>query len=311
MGQNPVKRMLVLGGSGRTGQVVCRMAAAAGWQVWAPSHADCDLLYPEAVGQAVRASGADAVVNCAAISGLEACMDDRDTAFLLNASAPAAMARACQCTGARLVHLSTDYVLEGQREGLKPENTPCLPVNDYGESKLEGERLVASLLPHALILRVSWVCGNPDKPGFAESVVAKAAAGQALAAIDDKFSLPTDAADIARVILRLLPLPVGGVWHVCSSGQPLSWHGMARLALQAAVEYGLLPSLPEIGRQQVKEVSFFRAVRPAHTAMDNARLRGLGIPMPTAQECIRSVVQRFIRAKMMMPSGKDMGKFLV
>lgn len=303
MERRALKRMLVFGGSGRTGQVVCRMAAAAGWQVEAPPHAACDLQCPEAVEEAVLRCRADAVVNCAAISGLEACMDHAEQAFRLNAEAPAAMARACRSSGTRLVHLSTDYVLDGRTPGLKAEDAPCLPANTYGESKLEGERLVASQLPHALILRVSWVCGNPGKPGFAESVVDKAAAGQELAAIDDKFSLPTDAEDIARVLLGLLPLSVGGVWHVCSSGQPLSWHGVACLALQTAAEEGLLPAMPEVAHQHLQEVTFFRAQRPAHTAMDNARLRALGIGMPTAEQCIRRVVQRFIRAKKMVSAG--------
>lgn len=289
-------KMLVFGGSGRTGQVVCRAAEAAGWQVLAPAHAECDLENAQAVGETVLHSAADAVVNCAAISGLEACLDDPLRAHVTNALAPATMALACRHTGARFVHLSTDYVLEGRKAGLKSENAKCKPLSVYGESKREGELQVAEALSSALILRVSWVCGNPLKPSFVEGTLAKALRGEPLAAIADKYSLPTDAEDIARAVLQLLPTQERGILHVCATGEPISWHGCAQLALQYAVEYGALPAMPELQAQRLKDASFFREVRPQHTAMSNARLLAAGVQMPTAAETLRAVTQRFLSA---------------
>ena len=283
-------KMLVFGGSGRTGQVVCRMAAAAGWQVCAPTHAECDSEDVDAVSDTVLRSGAVAVVNCAAVSGLEACLDDPLRAHWVNAVAPAAMALACRHTGARFVHLSTDYVLDGRRAGLKDESTKCKPVSVYAESKREGELQVAEALPTALILRVSWICGNPAKPSFVESTVLKALRGEPLAAIADKYSLPTHAGDIARVILKLLPTDAHGVYHVCATGEPVSWHTCARLALEYAVEQGRLPRMPELKAQQLKDAVFFREVRPSHTAMSNAKLLAAGVPMPSVQATIKAAV---------------------
>jgi len=288
-------KMLVFGGSGRTGQVVWRMAELAGWEVTAPAHADCDLSCAGAVGEMILRCRPDAVANCAAISGLEDCLDSPLAARLVNAAAPEAMARACRCIGARFVHLSTDYVLDGRREGLKSEEASCRPTNAYGRSKHEAELRVAAALPEALILRVSWVCGNPCKPGFPEGMVAKALSGAPLAAIDDKFSLPTDAADIARAILALLRQGAGGLFHVCSTGAPLSWHNVACLALQTAVGQGALPAMPPVSRQSLAGASFFRETRPPHTAMDNAKLVAHGIPMPAAAECIRKACLRYLR----------------
>lgn len=289
-------KMLLFGGSGRTGQVVRNAALAAGWEVEAPTHSDCDLLQTNLLSDRVLSSKADAVVNCAALSGLEACEDDPLTAHLLNAVAPSAMALACRHTGARFVHLSTDYVLEGMRPGLKNETTRCKPVNVYGESKREGELQITEALPDALILRVSWVCGNPAKASFVESTLANALAARPLAAIADKYSMPTDAADIASAILKLLPLPVNGILHVCSGGNPLSWHDCATLVLQFAAEAGALPQLPAIERQQLKSATFFRAERPRHTAMSNEKLRSLGIAMPTAESTLRSVTLRYLQS---------------
>ena len=193
----------MFGATGRTGQVLREAAEQAGYEVQAPTHAEGPLEKAEMVSDLVLASGAELVVNCAAISGLEACGDDALQAHLVNAVAPAAMALACRHTGARFVHLSTDYVLCGQRAGLKNEAAKCRPINCYGESKREGELQVLEALPTAVVARVSWVCGNPRKPSFVESTVARALAGQPLAAVDDKYSLPTDAADIARAVLAL------------------------------------------------------------------------------------------------------------
>ena len=287
--------LLLFGATGRTGQVLREAAEQAGYEVQAPTHAECPLEQAEQVSDLVLASGAELVVNCAAISGLEACGDDALQAHLVNAVAPAAMALACRHTGARFVHLSTDYVLCGQRAGLKNEAAKCRPINCYGESKREGELQVLEALPTAVVARVSWVCGNPRKPSFVESTVARALAGQPLAAVDDKYSLPTDAADIARAVLALGASDYSGVVQVTSTGEPLSWWQCATLALQAAVEQGALPTLPEVTRQKLDEVPFFREPRPRHTAMDNTRLTAeLGIPMPTAAEAIAAVTRRFL-----------------
>lgn len=290
-------KMLLFGGSGRTGQIVQQTARNLGWEVLAPAHAACDLAKPEQVSDMVLSSGAAAVVNCAAVSGLEACMDDPLQAHCVNAMAPAAMALACRHTGARFVHLSTDYVLEGLRAGVKDESTRCKPTNTYGESKREGELQVLEALPQALVLRVSWVCGNPAKPAFAEQTLAKALSGAPLAAIADKYSLPTDAADIARVVMELLARPVSGILHVCSGGEPLSWYDCAQLVLQTAVECGALPTLPQMERQLLADATFFRATRPRHTAMSNTRLLSLGIGMPTGAKTMRNVALRYLQQR--------------
>lgn len=290
-------KMLVFGGSGRTGQVLVRVARQRGWLVQTPTHAECELADARAVSDLVLASDAELVVNAAAISGLEACLDEPLKAHLVNAVAPASMALACRHTGARFVHLSTDYVLDGRRAGKKNELAKCKPVSVYGESKREGELQVLEALPGALVARVSWICGNPHKPAFVEQILAKALAGQALAAIADKESLPTDAEDIARVVLAMASSPVGGVLHVCAGGEPMSWYDCAVLALKTAVEAGYLPTVPDVVRQKRAEVSFFREERPPYTALENSKLLSLGIPMPGAPETIHRVALRFLNER--------------
>lgn len=289
--------VLIFGGSGRCGQLLCREAAQRGLQVLAPTHAECPLEDAAAVSDLVLGSGAQAVFNCAAVSGLEACAEDALYAHLVNAVAPAAMALACRHTGARFVHLSTDYVLDGRRNGKKAEETRCRPGCVYAETKREGELQVAEAYAESVIARVSWVCGNPDKPSFIESTLRRAAAGEKLAAVADKYSMPTDAADIARAVLALAASPYRGIIHLCSSGQPMSWWDCAAAALAESARSGCLPAglLPE--KQELDAVPFFREKRPRYTAMDNARLLALGIAMPTAEETVAAVTRRFWAAK--------------
>lgn len=241
----------------------------------------------------IFSSGARAVINCAAVSSLEACLDNPLQAHLTNAVAPAAMALACRHTGTRFVHLSTDYVLDGRRAGKKGEQAKCRPLGIYGESKREGELQIREAYPDSVILRVSWITGNPLRPSFVEQILQKALQKLPLAAIADKYSMPTDAEDIARVALELIPAPFSGILHACSSGGEESWHSCAEYALQVAYGHGILPDLPEVKPQKLGEATFFREPRPRHTAMENSLLRSLGISMPTAKETLRRVVLRY------------------
>lgn len=287
-------KFVIFGGSGRTGQVLCRLAQQHGHDIIAPSHADCDLLQAEAVSDFVLQQRVDAVINCAAISGLEACGDDPLQAHLINAVAPAAMALACRHTGARFIHLSTDYVLDGRRPGLKNESYKCRPEGMYPESKREGELQVLEANADSIVARVSWICGNPSKPAFVESLLTKAIAGQDLAAIADKFSLPTDAEDIARIILQLPPSQLRGIIHLCSTGEPLSWWDCATIALQEAAALHAIPAMPPPQRQQLDQVTFFREPRPRHTAMQPQRLIEDGFSLPSGIQCIQTVTRRFL-----------------
>lgn len=287
------KVLLLFGASGRIGQVIARRAAERGYHLLAPTHAECPIENAERVSDLVLHSGARVVINAAAVSRLEACEDDPLHAHLVNAVAPAAMALACRHTGARFLHLSTDYVLEGHRAGLKDESTRCKPLNVYGESKREAEFAIAEAFAESLIIRVSWVSGNPGKPGFIEQTLERALASEPLAAIADQYSLPTDAEDVARALLALAETDARGVYQLCAGGAPMSRRDCALIALREAVRLGLLPELPAVEPQHLKSVPFFRAVRPQHTAMNNAKLCALGIPLPTAEEAILAITERW------------------
>ncbi len=288
------RSLIIFGASGRTGSILVREAQAQGFDCLCPSHKDLPLEDSAGLSAYILAHPeAAAVINCAAISVIERCLDDAFGAHLVNALAPAQMALACRHTGTKFIHLSTDYVLDGRKAGMKDESTKCRPCCTYGLSKREGEEQVMEANTEAIIARVSWVCGNANFPSFIEQTCRKAMAGEPLAAISDKFSLPTHAKDIARACLAMQDCPQArGIVHVCaSSPKPLSWWDCGQMTLQCLCDAGVLESMPEIKEQRLAEASFFRDERPKHTAMNNTKLtQQWGIAMPSAKETIRRAV---------------------
>lgn len=293
--------LLLFGASGRLGMLFAEYARVQGMELIAPSHAELALENDGEIADFVLSHPTEVLVNAAAISGLEDCLDDAYLAHRVNAMAPAAMALACQHAGTRFVHFSTDYVLDGRRAGLKTTSAKCRPVSIYGSSKWEAELQVIEAYAQALVLRVSWICGNPARPSFIESICERALSGQSLMAIADKQSMPTHVRDIVRVSLALAERSdLSGIYHVCASGDALSWWDCANLALDALIEQGALSTRtrPIVERQFLKNVSFFREERPRYTAMDNARLVvDLGIVMPSAQETVSAAVRDFLAAR--------------
>ena len=211
-------RTLVFGAGGRVGSRLAAHLEEEGMEVVGCGRDACDLKDLKALKNVLLSSGATHVVNCAAVSGLEACLDDPETAHRVNAMAPEMMARICRLEGMRFIHLSTDYVLDGRRAGLKTESDKCRPVNVYGESKLEAELRVREEMPEALVARVSWVFGNPERPSFPEMVLRKALNGEPLSAVADKWSMPAWVEDLCGW-LRFLAYEsdASGVLHLCPS----------------------------------------------------------------------------------------------
>ena len=290
-----MSRTLVFGAGGRVGSRLVEHLRDAGAEVVACGRNTCDLEDLSALKKFLLSSGATRVINCAAVSGLEACLDDPVTAHRVNAMAPELMARLCRLEGMRFIHLSTDYVLDGRRPGLKTEADKCRPVNVYGESKLEAELRVREEMPEALVARVSWVFGNPTRPSFPEKMLRRALNGQALAAVADKWSLPAWIEDLCEW-LRFLAYEsdAAGILHLCQSGEPVSWHGYALAALESAVKHGLLHELPPVAEQKLDEQAGFRDARPRHTAMSSGRLASLlGRPVRPYQEAVELAVARY------------------
>jgi dTDP-4-dehydrorhamnose reductase len=186
----------------------------------------------------VNAVQPDIIVNAAAHTAVDKAESEPDLARTLNALAPGALARAAHDTGALLVHYSTDYVFDGSGSQPWREDDPKAPLSVYGQTKLEGEQLIAAHCPRHLILRTSWVYAARGG-NFAKTMLRLAGERERLTVINDQFGAPTSAellADVTAHALRatLQNPTLAGLYH-CVAGGETSWHGYAQFVLQQAL----------------------------------------------------------------------------
>ena len=211
----------------------------------------------------------DVLLNPAGLTSLEQCEDHPQLAYRVNADAPGRLAKSCH--GRPVLHFSTDYVFDGTTPGLRHEDESPSPLSVYGKTKAAGE--VGVLAAGGTVMRVSWVFG-PEKPAFPDQIVAKALAGQELAAVADKDSLACFTPDLCEWVNGWLAAGCpGGIFHGCQSGEPVSWHGMALEIVALLAEKGI--PVAGVKALSMAEMTAFRAPRPRHTAMATDRLTDL------------------------------------
>jgi dTDP-4-dehydrorhamnose reductase len=282
-------RIAVTGTTGRVGAALARHLASRHEVISLPRDV-CDLADPDSLSRTLETLDCDVFINPAAITSLEMCEDNPRLAMRVNSAAPGKIALWAADRGVRMIHFSTDYVFDGKTAGLHSEAETPSPINAYGRSKLAGERAVLAH-PGNLVLRVSWVFG-PEKPSFIDQVIAAAHASQPLAAVADKWSLPTFTTDLADWVEALLETDASGLLHACNPGEPVSWHGMAKAVVREMVSCGAISSCPDLAEETLAGMPAFRAARPRHTAMDTQRLSAvLGKPLRPWGEALAEYVR--------------------
>jgi dTDP-4-dehydrorhamnose reductase len=210
---------------------------------------------------------ADVVVNCAAFTDVDGCETQAEKAFQVNAEGPGNLARACTEVGARIVHLSTDFVFDGSAETPYREQDPTNPQSVYARSKLEGEQQVMAGNPDHVILRCAWLYG-PGGRNFISAILEAARAGEPVRVVTDQRGTPTYTHDLALAVARIVGVKAAGVIHFANSGV-CSRYEFAQEALQLA---GLEAPLEPIHTAQLQDRP---ARRPAFSALDTGRFTEL------------------------------------
>ncbi len=180
-----------------------------------------------------------AVINAAAWTAVDLAETNREAAFRANETGPARLAELCAGANIPFIHISTDYVFDGDKGLPYVETDTPHPSGVYGASKLAGERAVLAANPNAVILRTSWVYAATGK-NFLRTMLGAAERGVALRVVDDQIGCPTACPALARTILevlRQLQGAPGGVVHACGTGFT-SWHGFAEAIFASAARYG-------------------------------------------------------------------------
>jgi dTDP-4-dehydrorhamnose reductase len=269
-------KILQFGTTGQLATELTRQAATHDVALTALSRADCDLADPAACARAVASHRPDLVIIAAAYTAVDLAETERDLARTVNALAPAAIAGACQAAGAALVNVSTDYVFDGAGGAPYAEEAEPHPLNVYGATKLEGERLVAAACARSLSIRTSWVVSAHGK-NFVKTMLRVAAAGNPLKVVDDQSGRPTSAADLAGFILGQAPRlaaaktgdPAFGLLHFANSGE-VTWKGFA----EAIFAEALGDKAPVVGGQKTADY-VTPARRPLRATMDLGRLQAV------------------------------------
>ena len=219
---------------GANGQLGSELMAIAGEQAVALSHRDIEVTDRQSVLAALRASGAEVVINTAAFHHLETCAKDPEKAFAVNALGASNVAWAARELGMRSLFISTDYVF-GRRPGPHTEESCPGPVNVYGVSKLAGEELVLLADANAVVVRVAGLYGRAGASGkggnFIEAILGRAQRGETLRVVSDQRTSPTYAKDAAEAILALAVPGKSGIYHVTNQGN-CTWYELAQAAVK-------------------------------------------------------------------------------
>lgn len=248
------------------GQAVVQEARSRGWEVLGLSREQADVTDRGRLLERTAEFRPEVVVNCAAHTKVDACETEVERAFAVNASGAGNAAAAAESLGARLVHVSTDYVFEGSAREPYREDAPTGPLSVYGKSKLEGERRVLEY-DRALVVRTSWLFG-PGGPNFVATLVGLIEAGKVpLRVVDDQVGCPTYTPFLAKALLDLSGSGTTGVLHY-RNREPVSWYAFAA---EIARQWGD-GTRKTVEVQPVTTAEFPRpAPRPAWSVLDVTR----------------------------------------
>ena len=284
-------KIVVVGAGGRLGAALLREHGRT-YDVAGFARQQLDLTDAANVRETLGKLDFDFLINCAAQTNVDRCETHRDEAFQLNAEAPRLLAEICTRKSARLVHISTDYVFEGnKREPYTEDDTPN-PISVYGESKLAGEQRVLEVSDRHLVVRVSWVFG-PDRPSFIDWAIQQARQHEHVEAIGDKFSAPSYTLDLAEMIGRLMADDrAAGVFHAANGGS-CSWQEYGQWAIDCCIAEGIPMKAQSIAPVPLASMEKFIARRPVHTILSPARYTQLTGHAPRSW---RDAVAEYVQA---------------
>lgn len=277
-------KYLVTGGKGQLARSFVRRLEKLCRDCIVPDESRLDITNEAAVSECVDAAKPSVIINCAAYNLVDKAEDAPIAAYAVNATGPKYLAQAAKRHKAVLVHFGSDYVFDGLKEqGPYTEDDATNPLNEYGKSKLAGERHVLEELDQYLILRLSWVFG-PGKQNFIYKLTQWTVSNEYLKIACDEFSVPTSCETVVDVTLKALDRGLTGRYHLTNSGF-CSRYEWARMILQSL-------GIDKFVRPVSMDSFHLPAKRPQFSAMSNDRIsRLLGLSIPSWEEGVQSYLK--------------------
>ena len=294
-------RIFVIGAEGQVSRSLREAAATdasivLGWS----ARPGLDLTLPNTIARSIEAFGPDLVVNPAAYTAVDKAESEPQLAYAINRDGAGVVAEAAARAGAPIIHLSTDYVFDGSKDGPYDENDPTSPTGVYGHSKLAGEQVVAEANPLHIILRTAWVYA-PFGANFVRTMLRLSAERDLLRVVDDQIGCPTYAPDIAKAVLAISTQlnktgwrkDYAGVTHLAGPDM-MSWCGFAEAIVKGAAERGgrLIPVQPITTADYPTP-----AARPSNSRLSTARLEALfGVILPSFRASLDACLDQLLGA---------------
>lgn len=277
---------------GRSGQVAQALAQYPG--VVTAGRPEADLAKPETLVAALARHAPAAVVNAGAYTAVDAAESERDEAFAINAAGAGHLAQACAEADVPLVHISSDYVFDGDATRPWREDDPVAPLSAYGASKAEGEAQTRAAGGRHVILRTSWIYSETGR-NFLTTMLRLGRERPELAIVDDQIGAPTYAADVAAAVARIVETTetgrddIWGTYHFANAGST-TWFGFAAEIFAKAQALGWpVPKLKPITTAEYPTP----ARRPAYSVLDTAKIsRVFGIAPPEWREALGRCMAR-------------------
>lgn len=283
-------RALILGAGGQLGRALAA-AAPTGAEVTALDRAALDITDAAAVAAAIAREAPEVVLNAAAYTAVDRAEQEEAAAFAVNAAAAGILAGAAREAGARLVHVSTDFVFDGRGATPYPPDAAPAPLGAYGRAKLAGEALVRSGAGEAgLIVRTAWVHG-PTGGNFVRTMLRLMREREEVRVVADQIGAPTYAPALAAALWALAGQARAGIWHYTDAGVA-SWYDFAVAIQEEALARGLLArAVPVIPIATADYPTPAR--RPGFSVLDcRATYAALGGPAPHWRANLRAMLAR-------------------
>ena len=293
--------LLVIGANGLLGSNVVKAAQEREWTVSGTYHTnrpsfdvplyELDITDIDDVRDVLSTVGPDWVINCAAMTDVDGCEEAPERAYDVNARAPGNLAKLCAGRSIRFLHVSTDYVFNGSERGTYKEDTPADPIQEYGASKLAGERAVTEVNSKALITRLSFVYGvhqsTGELTGFPAWVRGRLTDTEQTPLFTDQYITPTRAGQAAETFGEFIAADESGMFHVAARSCVTPHEFGAEIGRRLGVDNSLLTE----GSQDDVDRA---AERPLHTCLDVTRLEEvLERAQPTLEEDIDAIADAF------------------
>jgi len=291
-------KILVIGSNGQLGWEICRQGKERGFDIIPLDFPEIDITNKSDLDEKLSPFNFDILINCAAYTAVDKAESEQELAYAVNRGGPSFLAAICADRKAPLVHISTDYVFSGDKDGCNLETDLVGPLGVYGKSKAEGEAQVRSIVNNHLILRTSWLYGVHGH-NFVKTMLKLGKEREEIRVVADQYGCPTFAAELAEAILDIVSLYdkgheiIWGTYHFCGSGST-TWHGFALKIFEIAKSYDQFKVKNIIPIKTTEYPSPTK--RPKNSVMDCSLLKGcFNINPPLWEDSLNIMLRRYYR----------------